>query len=53
MEHVPRPSMCPVTVGAGVTLMALGVVTSPLLSLLGVLLLGYGLAGWIRDMRHG
>ena len=45
-------SVWPFTVGAVVTLMAFGVVTSLLLSLLGVVLLAYGLAGWIREMRH-
>ena len=53
MEHLPGPSVWPLTVGAGVTLLAFGVVTSVLLSLLGLLLLGYGLAGWIGEMRHG
>jgi hypothetical protein len=45
-------SVWPFTVGAGVTLMAFGVVTSLLLSALGVVLLAYGLAGWIRELRH-
>jgi hypothetical protein len=42
----------PFTVGAGVTLMAFGVVSNLLLSALGVVLLAYGLAGWIRELRH-
>jgi hypothetical protein len=32
--------------------MAFGVVTSPLLSALGLVLLAYGLVGWIRELRH-
>jgi hypothetical protein len=42
----------PFTVAAGVTLMAFGVVSSLWLSALGVVLLGYGLASWIRELRH-
>jgi hypothetical protein len=45
-------SVWPFTVGAGVTLMAFGVVSSLLFSAMGVVLLAYGLAGWIRELRH-
>jgi hypothetical protein len=45
-------SVWPFSVGAGVTLMAFGVVTSLLLSVLGVVLVAYGLAGWINELRH-
>lgn len=45
-------TLWPVTVAAGVTLMAFGVVSSLWLSGLGVVLLGYGLGGWIRELRH-
>jgi hypothetical protein len=53
MEHLPSPSVWPFTVAAGATLMAFGVATSLLLSLLGLVLLAYGLFGWIRELRHG
>jgi hypothetical protein len=42
----------PFTVAAGVALMAFGVVSSWLLSALGVVLLVFGLAGWIGALRH-
>jgi hypothetical protein len=53
MEHLPAPSIWPVTVGAGVTLMAFGVTTSLALSALGVVLLAWGLVSWIQELRHG
>jgi Cytochrome c oxidase subunit IV len=51
--HLPQPSVWPLTVGAGASLMAFGVATSLALSLLGLLLLAWGLAGWIQELRHG
>jgi len=51
--HLPRPSVWPLTVGAGASLMAFGVATSLALSGLGLLLLVWGLAGWIQELRHG
>jgi hypothetical protein len=53
MEHLPAPSIWPATVGAAVALMAFGVATSLVLSALGVVLLAYGLFGWIQELRHG
>jgi hypothetical protein len=52
MEHLPAPSIWPATVGAAVALLAFGVATSLALSALGVLLLAYGLFGWIQELRH-
>ena len=53
MEHLSAPSIWPATVGAAVSLLAFGLVTSLALSVLGVLLLGVGLYGWIQELRHG
>jgi len=53
MEHLPAPSIWPATVGAAMALMAFGVATNLALSALGVLLLAFGLFGWIRELRHG
>jgi len=53
MEHLPAPSIWPATVGAAAALMAFGVATSLALSALGVLLLAFGLFGWIQELRHG
>lgn len=51
-EHLPSPSVWPVVVGAGVSLGAFGVVTSLAFSALGVILLAWGLSGWIGELRH-
>jgi hypothetical protein len=53
MDHLPAPSIWPATVGAAVALMAFGVATSLALSALGIVLLAFGLFGWIRELRHG
>ena len=53
MEHLPAPSMWPATLGAAVALIAFGVATSLALSALGVVLLAFGLFGWIQELRHG
>lgn len=52
-EHVPSPSIWPVTVAGGFTLVGFGVLTSFALSLFGVLLMAWGLFGWIQELRHG
>jgi hypothetical protein len=41
------------TVGGGFTLVGFGVLTSPALSVLGLVLMGWGLFGWIQELRHG
>ena len=45
--------MWPLTVGAGASLLAFGVATSLALSGMGLVLLAWGLVGWIQDLRHG
>jgi cytochrome c oxidase subunit I len=50
--HLPEPSVWPLTVGAGTSLMAFGVATSLALSAMGLVLLAWGLFGWIQELRH-
>jgi hypothetical protein len=52
-NHLPGPSIWPVVVAGGMTALAFGVVTSLVISVIGVLLLAWGLAGWIGEMRRG
>jgi hypothetical protein len=52
-EHLPSPSVWPVTVAAGVTFVGFGVLTSLALSVLGGALMVLGLYGWIQELRHG
>jgi hypothetical protein len=41
------------TVAGGFTLVGLGILTSVALSGLGLLLMSWGLFGWIQELRHG
>ena len=51
--HLPAPSIWPVTLAAGITLLAFGVLTNIVFLLSGVAVMIIGIAGWIGDMRHG
>jgi hypothetical protein len=44
-----RPSFAPSMLAFGLMLLALGVVTSWIVSVLGLILLGYASALWLRD----
>jgi hypothetical protein len=48
--HLPSPSAWPFTLAAGVTLVAFGIPTSLIYSVVGLLLMAFGLAGWIREL---
>ncbi len=52
-EHLPSPSVWPLTVAGGFTLVGFGVITIPALSVLGLILMAIGLYGWIEELRHG
>ncbi len=51
-EHVPSPTVWPFTVAGGATLVGFGVLTSIVISALGLALLIWGLFGWIQELRH-
>ena len=50
--HLPAPSLNPLIVAAGFTLIGFGILTSPVFSVVGLVVLAWGLAGWIREMLH-
>ena len=50
--HLPRPSIWPMVVGAGLSLLLFGVVTSYAFIAIGVFLILGALAGWIGDLLH-
>ena len=50
--HLPGPSMWPFVLGAGVSLLAFGVLTSLLFTAVGAVMVAIGLAGWIEELRH-
>ncbi len=50
--HLPAPSIWPVVLAAGITLLLFGVVTSLAFSVAGALLAIVALAGWIGELRR-
>ncbi len=51
--HLPRPTYWPVVLAIGVMFLAWGIVTTIIISIIGVALLALGLGGWIGELRHG
>jgi hypothetical protein len=51
-EILPEPSIWPATLALAITLLVWGLVTSLIITGVGILLFAVALAGWIRDIRH-
>jgi len=51
-ERIPEPTPWPAVIAFGATLMAFGVVTSWAFSVVGLVFLVVGVAGWVERMRH-
>jgi hypothetical protein len=51
-ETVPRPTSAPVALAFGLTLFFWGLVTSPVVLLVGLAVVVAALAAWIREIRH-
>jgi hypothetical protein len=49
---IPHPTYAPATVALGIAGLLWGLVTTPIISLIGAVLFGIGLASWIGDLRH-
>ena len=47
--HEPAPSIWPVTLATGIGLAAVGILTSPLVIVAGLLMTAFALVGWIRQ----
>ncbi|HEX8917138.1 MAG TPA: hypothetical protein VF898_01425 [Chloroflexota bacterium] len=50
--HLPPQSLWPLTVAAGVALGTAGLVSTPVISIVGILLLFYGIIMWVQELRH-
>jgi cytochrome c oxidase subunit 1 len=50
--HLPSPSIWPLTLAFGVTIMGLGVLTNIVFILFGAIVSFAALAKWAGDMRH-
>ncbi len=51
-EHLPEPTQWPPALALAVTLIFWGLVSSLIITAIGVLLFGLSVVGWIRDIRH-
>jgi hypothetical protein len=51
-DLIPRPTAWPAALALGVTLLAWGLITSPVVLGVGVALFAVSLAGWIGEIRH-
>lgn len=51
--HLPPPSVWPLVLAGGISLLVAGVAVGPVVGVAGGALLTIGLGGWIQEMRHG
>jgi hypothetical protein len=51
-EKLPEPSIWPATLALAITFLVWGLVTSLIITGVGVALFAVAMAGWIRDIRH-
>jgi Cytochrome c oxidase subunit IV len=51
--ELPGPSIWPVILAGGITLLCAGVVLGSVVGLVGLVALVLALGGWIQEMRHG
>jgi hypothetical protein len=49
---LPEPCAWPAALALGITFLLWGLVTSLIITVVGVALFAVALAGWIRDIRH-
>ena len=53
-EHgLPHESLAPIALAAGIAMLAFGLLTSLVFSIVGIATMGWALAAWIEEMRHG
>lgn len=50
--HMPPPSIWPITLAAGISILGLGILTNVVFILFGALVAIWALWGWAAEMRH-
>ena len=50
--HLPPLTIWPITAAAGITLGGAGLVTSPYIGIVGLLILIWAIVSWIQELRH-
>ena len=55
LAHGPLPheTLAPITLAAGIALLAFGLLTSLVFCIVGIATMGWALVVWIEEMRHG
>jgi hypothetical protein len=48
--HLPAPTVWPAVLASGVTLAAMGLITSPLLIAFGAVVVAVSIGGWISEL---
>jgi hypothetical protein len=51
-HELPHESLTPITMAAGIGLLGFGLLTSLVFSIVGIGLMAWALASWIREMLH-
>lgn len=51
-QEVPESSLWPIATALGTFFIFWGFIASPIISLIGVIVLGISIAGWIQDMNY-
>jgi hypothetical protein len=51
-DAVPRPTSWPAGLALGITLFAWGIISSPVILAVGLVVFVVSLAGWIGEIRH-
>jgi hypothetical protein len=52
VEELPRPTYWPVTMALGIVFLLGGIIISFAVSVVGLALVGTGLAGWLRELHY-
>jgi len=50
--HIPDPTYMPIIMALGIMCILWGIVTTPLISLVGAILFVISIMGWIGELRH-
>jgi hypothetical protein len=50
-DHIPRPTYWPAVMAFGITFALWGLITTLIISVVGIVLMAVALGGWIGDLR--
>jgi hypothetical protein len=51
-DSIPAPTVWPAAMALGTMFFAWGIIASPIILVVGLVLFGFSLAGWIGEIRH-